>query len=102
MGRWFNYHLEKAGHSRRVKNFGRDVMDSENYTILLNQIAPKRCNKAALSEKDTKKRAGMVLDNAKGCGVKVFIKPKDIVAANEHLNLAFTASIFNKMPGLEA
>ena len=52
--RWFNYHLEEAGHPRRVNNFSKDIMvtqynsvylsillqDSECYTILLNQIAP--------------------------------------------------------------
>lgn len=39
--RWFNYHLEKAGSSRRVNNFSGDIKDSECYTILLNQIAPE-------------------------------------------------------------
>lgn len=24
--RWFNYHLDKAGHPRRVNNFGKDIM----------------------------------------------------------------------------
>ncbi len=37
--RWFNYHLKEAGSSRRVRNFGQDIKDSECYTILLNQIA---------------------------------------------------------------
>ena len=39
--RWFNYHLEQAGSTRRVRNFGKDINDSECYTILLNQIAPE-------------------------------------------------------------
>jgi len=39
--RWFNYHLEKAGSSRRVNNFTGDIKDSEAYTVLLNQIAPE-------------------------------------------------------------
>lgn len=39
--RWFNYHLEKAGSTRRVHNFTGDIKDSECYTILLNQIAPE-------------------------------------------------------------
>ena len=39
--RWFNYHLENAGSSRRVHNFSGDIKDSECYTILLNQIAPE-------------------------------------------------------------
>ena len=39
--RWFNYHLENAGSTRRVNNFSGDIKDSECYTILLNQIAPE-------------------------------------------------------------
>ncbi len=39
--RWFNYHLKQAGSSRVVRNFGKDISDSECYTILLNQIAPE-------------------------------------------------------------
>lgn len=34
--RWFNYHLNKANHDRRVKNFSGDVKDGVNYTVLLN------------------------------------------------------------------
>jgi len=34
-------------------------------------------------------------------GVDSFIKPKDIVSGNPRLNLAFTAAIFNKCPGLD-
>jgi len=34
--RWFNYHLSNACHPRRVANFGADIKDGENYTILLN------------------------------------------------------------------
>jgi len=99
--RWFNYHLAQAGHPRRVKNFGRDVKDSECYTVLLNQINPKKCDRSALDMKNSMDRAGRVLKNAKNCGVKVFIKPKNIVEGNERLNLAFTASVFNHMPGLD-
>jgi plastin-1 len=33
--RWFNYHLKNAGHNRTVKNFGSDLQDAENYTVLL-------------------------------------------------------------------
>ena len=33
--RWFNFHLEAAGSTRRVSNFSSDVCDSECYTVLL-------------------------------------------------------------------
>lgn len=36
--RWFNYHLEEAGHVRRVANFSSDIADAENYSVLLYQV----------------------------------------------------------------
>ena len=39
--RWFNYHLKTAKHSRKVNKLAGDLKDSENYTTLLNQIAPE-------------------------------------------------------------
>jgi len=98
--RWFNFHLKEAGHKRRVKNFGKDVADGECYTVLLNQLNPKKCSLDPLEEKDDWKRADMVVRNAEALGAKVFIKPQDILDKNERLNLAFTASIFNHCPGL--
>lgn len=38
--RWVNYHLERAGTSRRMTNFNTDVRDSEIYSYLIKQIAP--------------------------------------------------------------
>jgi len=99
--RWFNYHLKNAGTSRRVRNFGPDLKDSECYTLLLNQISPAQCDKSALNMSDHSARAAKVIQNAKTLGVKTFIKPRDIVNGNPRLNLAFTAAIFNQCPGLE-
>jgi len=99
--RWVNYHLKKSGSSKRIKNFGPDVKDSEAYTILLNQIAPGVCDKTALSVSDPTKRAEKVIGNAKKLEVKSFIKPTDIVSGNPRLNLAFVAAIFNQCPGLD-
>lgn len=98
--RWFNYHLKRAG-QKPIHNFGPDVADSTAYTYLLNQIAPNSCDLAALREPDTHKRADQVLRNAGKLDVQAFIKAADIVAGNRRLNLAFTAAIFNKCPGLE-
>lgn len=42
--RWVNYHLERAGATRRCHNFQGDIMDSEIYTYLLKQIAPADCD----------------------------------------------------------
>lgn len=99
--RWFNYHLKNAGAQKRVKNFSGDVKDSEAYTILLHQIAPGTCDDKALRENSKKKRAGMVLNNAKKLDVEAFITPNDICKGNPRLNLAFTAAIFNQCPGLD-
>jgi len=98
--RWFNFHLAEAGFKRRVKNFGKDICDSECYTILLNKLNSKKCSKEPLEEKEPLKRAAMVVRNAERLGAKVFIKPHDIVSKNDRLNLAFTASVFNHCSGL--
>jgi len=101
--RWFNYHLKAAGHPRRVKNFHSDIKDSENYTILLKQIAPagSGVDTKALSESNLDKRAALVLDNAGKIDCKKFLKPRDIVTGNAKLNLAFVANLFNTHPALE-
>jgi plastin-3 len=39
--RWVNYHMERAGVTRRCNNFSGDIQDSEIYAHLLSQIAPK-------------------------------------------------------------
>jgi len=99
--RWFNYHLKNAGTSRRVKNFGGDIKDSECYTLLMNQIAPKKCDKGPLNETDPLKRAEKVLVNAEKIECRRFVRARDIVAGNTKLNLAFVANMFNLCPGLE-
>jgi len=99
--RWVNYHLKKAGSPKRINNFSGDIKDSEAYTILLNQLAPDKCNKDALKHNDLNKRAEMVLDNAGKLDCKKFLKPRDIVAGNPKLNLAFVANLFNAHPGLD-
>jgi len=98
---WVNYHLKNAGSDKRINNFGKDIQDSEAYTILLNQLAPKECDKSPLNEKDPTKRAEGVLKNAHKIDCDKFVKARDIVAGNPKLNLAFVAHLFNKMPGLE-
>jgi len=99
--RWFNYHLKNSGSPKRVNNFAGDIKDSEAYTLLLNQLAPGKCDKKALNEGDVNKRAEMVLANADKLDCRKFLKPRDIVAGNPKLNLAFVANLFNTHPGLE-
>jgi len=102
--RWVNYQLEKAGSSRRAHNFSGDIKDSEIYTELLAQVAPKDAgvNKFAMKKDDLEERAGMMLDQAEKIHCRQFLTPKDVVRGNEKLNLAFVANLFNTHPGLEA
>jgi len=98
--RWVNYHLKNAGSDRRIANFGKDIQDSEVYTLLLNQLSPL-CDKSPLNDKELDKRAEGVLKNAAKIDCAKFVKPRDIVAGNPKLNLAFVANLFNTLPGLE-
>jgi len=102
--RWVNYQLEKAGSTRRANNFSGDIKDSEIYTELLAQVAPKDSgvNKFALKEEDLLKRAEIMLEQADKIHCKNFVTPKDVVKGNDKLNLAFVANLFNMHPGLEA
>lgn len=99
--RWFNYHLAKANWPNRVKNFSSDVKDGENYTVLLNQLAPSQCSRSPLSEKNILARAEMVLSNADNINCRKYLTPKTMVEGNSKLNFAFVANLFNKLPGLE-
>jgi len=126
--RWMNYHLKNAGHPRRVGNFGKDIKDSEAYTVLIKQIAPKGnklivffffffwpvsskvssgsteagVDTSALSIGDETKRADKMLQQADKINCRKFVRPTDVVKGNQKLNLAFVANMFNTCPALEA
>ncbi|KAI9842580.1 MAG: Fimbrin, actin-bundling protein [Thelocarpon superellum] len=99
--RWVNYHLKAARWERRVANFSGDVKDGENYTVLLNQLAPTVCSRAPLQTRDLLQRAEQVLDNADKLDCRKFLTPTSLVAGNPKLNLAFVAHLFNTHPGLD-
>ncbi|CCH62425.1 hypothetical protein TBLA_0H01380 [Henningerozyma blattae CBS 6284] len=99
--RWFNYHLKNAKWERRVTNFSKDVADGENYTILLNQLAPELCSRAPLQINDKLERAEQVLQNSEKLGCRKYLTPSAMVAGNPKLNLAFVAHLFNTHPGLD-
>ncbi|KAF9430622.1 hypothetical protein BGZ94_005627 [Podila epigama] len=94
--RWFNFHLKAAGWHRTT-----DVKDGENYTILLNQLAPDLCSKAPLHEHDLYSRAEQILQNAEKLNCRKYLSPQSLVAGNPKLNLAFVANLFNTHPGLD-
>lgn len=99
--RWFNYHLKAANWNRRVNNFGSDVKDGENYTVLLNQLNSQLCSRAPLQTRDLLQRAEQVLENADKLGARKYLTPASLVAGNTKLNLSFVAHLFNTYPGLD-
>ncbi|EGD72489.1 L-plastin [Salpingoeca rosetta] len=101
--RWVNFHLANAGCFRRINNFGSDIADSEAYTYLLTQIAPREYgfDLSPLDPTDHEERARRVLDEAAKLDCAKFVRPKDIAKGNRKLNLAFVANLFNTWPGLE-
>ncbi|KAI5279928.1 fimbrin, partial [Ascosphaera aggregata] len=84
-----------------VANFSTDVKDGENYTVLLNQLAPDVCSRAPLQTPDLLQRAEQVLENADRLDCRKFLTPTSLVAGNAKLNLAFVANLFNTHPGLD-
>lgn len=105
--RWFNYHLNNAGHShRKVTNFSQDIQDAECYAVLLAQIAPEIITsddlERAFRERDFLKRAELVLGLADKLGCRKFVTAQDIVDGNPKLNLAFVATLFKNYPSLGA
>jgi plastin-1 len=84
-----------------VSNFSTDVKDAENYTILLNQLAPDLCSRAPLQTNDLLQRSEQVLSGADKLGCRKFLTPTSLVAGNPKLNLAFVANLFNTCPGLD-
>jgi len=84
-----------------VNNFSSDVKDGENYTVLMNQLAPDQCSRGPLQTKDLLQRAEEVLQNADTLDCRKFLTPTSLVAGNPKLNLAFVANLFNTHPGLD-
>ena len=87
----------------RVQNFSNDVKDGENYTVLLNQLAPNICSRSPLQTSDLHQRAEQVLQNSDRLDppCRKFLTPTSLVAGNPKLNLAFVANLFNNHPGLD-
>jgi len=106
--RWANYQLQRSGRlDTKVTNFGSNLKDSTVYAALLEAVTPtdaRLCNflSEVRAEGNMTARATKVLETAAKVGVTQFkITAGDIVNGNEKLNMAFTAAIFNALPGLE-
>eukprot|EP01119_Soliformovum_irregulare_P010667 TRINITY_DN2630_c0_g1_i1.p1 TRINITY_DN2630_c0_g1~~TRINITY_DN2630_c0_g1_i1.p1 ORF type:complete len:1069 (-),score=433.22 TRINITY_DN2630_c0_g1_i1:162-3368(-) len=99
--KWFNFNLKKANHHRTVSNFGSDIKDSENYIVLMHQLAPTAVSRALLVVTNLELRAEQFLESCKTINCAKFINPTDIIKGNVRLNTAFVAhlfTVFNKPP----
>eukprot|EP01041_Mallomonas_annulata_P003796 gene3796-7544_t len=96
--RWVNYQLKGARSSKKITNFGKDIMDSEVYNILLHHLSSEKCPK--LHDTDLRVKAANVVNNARALGAACFIRPNDICSGNKKLNISFVAQIFNVCPNL--
>ncbi|KAK7320337.1 hypothetical protein VNO77_29735 [Canavalia gladiata] len=98
--KWMNFHLQRGGYQKTVKNFSSDVKDGEAYAYLLNVLAPEHCSPATLDTKDASERANLVLDHAERMGCKRYLTPRDVTEGSSNLNLAFVAQLFHHRSGL--
>ena len=70
------------------------------YSVLLNQLDDEKCDKSGF-ELNAAERATKAIDDAAKLGVPKFIRPEDILAENEKLNLLFCAEIYYRQTGLK-
>ena len=91
---WVNDQLRAAGYNKELTNFGDDLKDGQIYTILLNFIFPKDCDKSPLDEKNINQRIEKILDNTK----KIVDSPltkEDLCSGNEIYGRLFIGEIYN-------
>lgn len=102
--RWVNFHLENAGTDRRLHNFTTDIQDSEIYTHLMHQIAPRERG-VTLNPLNVRggnvDRAEAMLGEAAKLDCRAFVTANDVANGVYKLNLAFVANLFNTWPGLK-
>jgi len=48
--RWINYHLRRAGSTKKVVNFSESLKDGDALTVLLGQVAPKQVEQSQVNE----------------------------------------------------
>ena len=94
--RWFNSHLDKAGHPNKVDSFGPDCADGEKFVVVLNDIAPTACNKdEVLKIKDPVKRNEKMIEDARKIGVDTSITGDNIADGKDEFNTLFAAQLYN-------
>ncbi|KAJ3167575.1 phospholipid scramblase 1 [Geranomyces variabilis] len=106
--RWVNYHMVRAGSSKRITNFGQDIADCDAYVILLSQIRPWdkeiEVRDALLpgisSLAAPELRAACVLAAAERLNSRKFVRVANILAGHSRLNLLFVAGLFSRHIGI--
>ncbi|KAJ5076113.1 fimbrin-1 [Anaeramoeba ignava] len=102
--RWFNYHLAKANHKRKVQNFTTDLADGENLTVLLSQLSPEHCDLTKFYElKAIDQRVRYACDCSKAISPQLNISP-DVLMKGEIPDLitSYVGNIFHVKPGLQS
>jgi len=99
--RWINFHLEKAGQSRRVENLGPDLKDSFALFHVLNQLDSAKCPLDGIEDQDLVSRGDKMVANSKALGVPDLVNGSAICKGNAKVNTVFVAEIFNIKHGLE-
>lgn len=99
--RWVNFHLNKAGQERRIKNLGKDLSDSFALYHVLNQLDKNKCTLDGIDDGDMNNRANKMIANSISLGVPDLVRSTDIVSGNTKVNTLFVAAIFNTCHGLQ-
>lgn len=96
--RWLNWHIRKANRNRVVTNFGRDLMDSEAYGAVFQNV----CSgfNGAFWALVKERRAEDVLSYCRQESIITTVLPADIYMGSPRLNLLLCAQIFNQRHGL--
>lgn len=74
--RWLNWHLKQNKRERKIKNFSKDLSDSEGYLCVFSDIS--KIDDRAFTY-STEKKAEHVLDVARKTGVNTFVEVGDLV-----------------------
>jgi plastin-1 len=98
--RWVNFHLNKAGQTRRITNLGKDLSDSFALFHVLNQLDKTKCPLEGIEDEDMTTRANKVITNSLALGVPDIVQAGDITKANTKVNSLYVAYIFNTKHGL--
>lgn len=96
--RWANYHIQKHGGDKFIKNVGSDMVDGYAYGHILKSVAPSL--PANYFDLSPEKRAEAVIDTCKQEGINSPINASGITSGNARLNTLLMAEIFNNRHGL--